>query len=77
MKTFILILKGILLWGTAIITILLISSIDSIIDYNLGIFILLLILELILIKLNTSVISLKEFLTLSGNNTLNSILNNK
>lgn len=74
MRTLKLALKGILFWGTIFTTVLFISSIDSIIDYNIGIFLLLLILVLTLIKLNIRMLSLKDYLIVSGHTIFNSSL---
>lgn len=69
MKTINLILKGILLWATGIVTLTIIMSIDSLYDYTtLGTFIALIVFNIVAILATINCLTEDEFKILSGYN---------
>ena len=74
MKKFKLVLKGILLWLTAIIVLLSVCGADSIMDKNFGWFFGTVAINAMLLLACFFTITEEEFLTLSGYNWFGSIL---
>lgn len=74
MKKFKLILKGILLWLTAIVVLLSVCGIDSISDKGFVWFFGTVAIDAILILACIITMTEEEFMTLSGNNWINSAL---